>query len=109
MIPKEPSPWTGTNREARTVPMPSSLRILIVEDHCDSADNLASLLRHWGNVVDVAYDGFEALTHAKSFAPDVVLLDIGMPGIDGYEVARRLREGDSTRWATLVALTGWGE
>src|SRR4051794_24550182 len=67
-------------------------RVLIVEDNRDSARTLAILLELWGHIVALAYDGPTALEVARGSHPDVVLLDIGLPGIDGYEVARRLRQ-----------------
>jgi CheY-like chemotaxis protein len=83
--------------------------ILIVDDNADSADTLSTVLSTRGHKTHVAYDGASALEAAERMKPDVVLLDIGMPGIDGYEVARRLREIHGM-WATLiVAKTGWGQ
>jgi PAS domain S-box-containing protein len=82
--------------------------ILIVEDHVDSAEGLATLLRLDGHDVKAVYDGPSALSCATEFQPEAVLLDIGLPGMDGYEVARRLREtlGDDV---LIVALTGYGQ
>src|SRR6185369_7558019 len=84
-------------------------RILVVDDNTDSAESLAQLMTILGHEVRVARDGFEALVTAEAFGPDVVLLDIGLPGIDGYEVARRLRRQPGGAQVTLVALTGWGQ
>jgi two-component system CheB/CheR fusion protein len=84
-------------------------RILVVDDNADSASSLASLLELSGNEVRMAGDGLEAVRLAEEFAPDVVLLDIGLPGIDGYEVARRVRQRPELRDVKLVALTGWGQ
>ncbi|MGH7859488.1 MAG: response regulator [Candidatus Binatia bacterium] len=86
-----------------------SLRVLIVDDNVDAADSIGMLLEIAGHRVQVAYDGSGALEIATSFRPQVVLLDICMPGMDGYQVARRLREDPATREATLVAMTGWGQ
>ena len=83
-------------------------RILVVDDNRDSADSLAMLLRLMGNEVDTAHDGLEAVERVAMFGADVVLLDIGMPRLNGYEAARRIRE-QSSRSVTLVALTGWGQ
>ena len=81
--------------------------ILVVDDNTDAADSLATSLRMQGHTVQVAYDGDSALKACERLAPDVVVLDIGMPGMDGYEVARRLRRRQpQTR---LVALSGWGQ
>src|SRR5258705_2030834 len=82
-------------------------RILVVDDNADAADSLGMLLQVRGDEVRVAYDGLEALELAGEFNPEVVLLDIGMPKISGYDVARRLREarGDSV---FIIAISGWG-
>jgi signal transduction histidine kinase/CheY-like chemotaxis protein len=90
-------------------PRPSALRILLVEDNADSADALAHLLRRRGHETHVARDGLAGLAEARAREPDVVLLDIGLPGLDGYEVARRLREDRGTRRMLLVALSGYGQ
>jgi signal transduction histidine kinase/integral membrane sensor domain MASE1/CheY-like chemotaxis protein len=84
-------------------------RVLVVDDNVDSADSLALLLEHLGHVVRVAYDGPSALKEAGDFAPALVLLDIGLPGMSGYEVARQLRTMAACREAVLVAQTGWGQ
>jgi PAS domain S-box-containing protein len=86
-----------------------SRRILIVDDNPDAADTLALLLRLGGQEVEVAYDGPTGLARAREFQPAVILLDIGMPGMDGYEVARRLRREPALGATVLVALTGWGQ
>lgn len=86
---------------------PRRLRAVVVDDNRDAADSVASLLRILGHEADVAYDGRTALYLAKRFDADLVLLDIGMPGIDGYEVARRLRRIVREN-ARLVAVTGYG-
>ena len=85
-----------------------SRRILIVDDSRDSVDTLARLLSHLGHEIETAYDGLSACETAVSFMPDLVLLDIGLPGMDGYEVARRLRDEPSLDGVYLVALTGYG-
>jgi PAS domain S-box-containing protein len=83
-------------------------RVLAVDDNADALEAVATMLRNAGHMVDVARDGEEALAKARSWQPDVVLLDIGLPGIDGYEVARRIREEPWGAGMLLVALTGWG-
>lgn len=83
------------------------MRILIIDDHCDSAESLAALLRLDGHEVSTLLEGTQALQMAETFRPDVVILDVGLPGIDGFEVARRLRTAGCT--ARLVAFTGYGE
>ena len=84
-------------------------RVLIVDDVPDVAHSLALLLETLGGNVRVARSGAEGLALFAEFAPELVLLDIGMPGMDGFETARRMRELLTGRKATLVALTGWGE
>ena len=84
-------------------------RILVVDDNRDSANSLAMLLRLTGNETETAYDGLEALEAAERFRPDVVLLDIGLPKLNGYDVARRMRQESWGHGMTLVALTGWGQ
>ena len=85
-------------------------RILVVDDNKDSANALARLLKRlYGQEVEVAHDGPSALARAATFRPEVILLDIGLPGMDGYEVARRLRGMPGFEAVTLLALTGWGQ
>ena len=99
--------------EKPTAKKPAKLirrRILVVDDNQDAADSLARILtRLYRQDVRVAYDGPTALHQATSFQPDVVLLDIGLPLMDGYEVARRLRAEPDFEKTVLVALTGWGQ
>lgn len=87
----------------------SPCRIMVVDDNRDAADILGILLRMQGHVVQVARDGFAAVQMAPTFNPDVVLLDIGLPGLDGYAVARQLRRLQSGRSLCLIALTGYGQ
>jgi signal transduction histidine kinase/ActR/RegA family two-component response regulator len=84
-------------------------RILIVDDNVDAADTLAALLSSLGATTRAVNSGVEALQEFARFRPDVVLLDIGMPQMDGYEVARRIRAGWPASPALLIALTGWGQ
>jgi len=84
-------------------------RVLVVDDNHDAADSLGMLLQFLGADVMVVHDGHAALAAIASFQPAVVLLDLGMPGMNGFEVARRLREDPAARGITLVALTGWGQ
>jgi PAS domain S-box-containing protein len=91
-------------------PQPLRLRrVLVVDDNTDAADSLGMLLQFLGAEVMVVHDGQSALEAMKAFNPAVVLLDLGMPGMNGLEVARRMREDPACREATLVALTGWGQ
>jgi signal transduction histidine kinase/DNA-binding response OmpR family regulator len=84
-------------------------RILVVDDIADVADTTAAMLGLSGHTVRTAHDGFEALAQAEEFVPEVILLDIGLPRMDGYEVARRLRQLPAMRDVMLVALTGYGQ
>jgi PAS domain S-box-containing protein len=84
------------------------LRVLVVDDNLDAADSLAALLDILGHTTMVAHDGIEGLEAARAFVPDLVLLDIGLPGMSGYEVAREIRRSPALREVMLVALTGWG-
>src|SRR5262245_20997515 len=92
----------------RSRKMQPSLRILVVEDLRDSADSLGLLLGLWGSQAVITYDGANALAAVLATPPDVVFLDIGLPGMDGYEVARRLRQLPEMATALLVAITGYG-
>jgi PAS domain S-box-containing protein len=87
----------------------SSLRILVVDDNEDSAKSLALLLEMSGNQTRIAFDGAAALAAAEQFRPEVVLLDIGMPKMNGLDAARRIREQPWGRDMLLIALTGWGQ
>ena len=87
----------------------SECRILVVDDNKDSADSLKMLLRLKGNDIRTAYDGLEAVEVAETFRPELVLLDIGLPKLNGNEVARRIRQQPWGRDIMLVALTGWGQ
>ncbi len=87
----------------------SGSRILVVDDNKDSADSLGMLLRLKGNEIRTAHDGLEAVGAAETFRPELVLLDIGLPKLNGYDVARRIRQRPWGRDVILVALTGWGQ
>ncbi|MFL6198029.1 MAG: ATP-binding protein [Thermoanaerobaculia bacterium] len=101
----------------KSAPMPEpevpfssrGLRVLVVEDNVDAAESLSALLRLWGHEVRMVHDGLAALDAAREQHPEVVLLDIGLPGLDGYQVAKRLREDPSMDGALLVAMTGYGQ
>jgi CheY-like chemotaxis protein len=88
--------------------MQSSLRILVVEDLHDSADSMGLLLELWGYQAVITYEGADALAAASATPPDVVFLDIGLPGMDGCEMVRRLRQMPRMATALLVAITGYG-
>jgi signal transduction histidine kinase len=99
-------PLDGATRALERLP---ARRVLIVDDNGDAAQSLAELLGSLGARVRVAGSGPAALAQLSEFAPEAVLLDIGMPGMDGYEVARRIRSDTSRRGTLLIALTGWGQ
>lgn len=101
---KSPAP-TPSPVEAAHLPR----RVLVVDDNVDAATTVADLLAMSGSEVDVVHDGHAAVDHTASFRPDVVLLDIGLPDISGYEAARRIRQLQGVRQPTLIALTGWGQ
>lgn len=84
-------------------------RMLVVDDNRDGAESMAMMLRLLGNDVTTAHDGLEAVAAADAFRPDVVLMDIGLPRLDGLEATRRIREQPWGRQMTIVALTGWGQ
>ena len=99
---------SAAERPAAAMAVPSR-RVMVVEDNPDIAETTATMLAIFGHAVCVARDGIQALLRAEEFAPEVVLLDIGLPQMDGYEVARRLRQLPQMQQALLVALTGYGQ
>lgn len=86
---------------------PPGQRVLLVDDNMDSSEPLSLLLQAKGHETRIAVEGQKAIEMADEFLPDCVILDLGLPGIDGYEVARRLRERPYAAKLILVALTGW--
>jgi CheY-like chemotaxis protein len=86
-----------------------SRRVLVVDDNADSAESMAMLLRLQGNVVETALDGESALDIAERFRPDAILLDLGMPKINGYEVCEQVRRRAWGRDVLVIAQTGWGQ
>ena len=88
---------------------PRHLRILVVDDNHDSADTVTMMLESEGHEVRTAYDGTQAVRAAAGFLPDVCILDIGLPGLNGYEVARQIRAQPWGKMMTLIALTGFGQ
>jgi CheY-like chemotaxis protein len=106
-VPAIPTP--APTRAAGAAPgVTTPRRVLVVEDNEDSRLSLRELIRRLGHDVHEAADGVAGLESAVTLAPDLALIDIGLPGIDGYEVARRLREHPVGRRLRLVALTGYG-
>jgi PAS domain S-box-containing protein len=104
-----PDPRAATADTAVTPARITRRRILVADDNRDSAETLAMLLRVDGHEVMIAHDGSAALAAFGGFAPDVVLLDIGMPGPNGYEVAQKIRQSRSGVDIKLIAITGWGQ
>jgi two-component system OmpR family response regulator len=108
----------GTARYAGDVPsstagaMPElgleAVRVLVVDDNRDAAESLALMLSLEGFRVETAEDGYAGLGLARTFRPRVILLDIGLPGMDGYQVARRLRDDPETARLSIVAVSGYG-
>ena len=94
--------------EGEARPHEAGRRILVVDDNRDAADSLRLLLELSGHEVAVAYSGHDGVRAAEQCRPDVVLCDIGLPGLDGYAVARRLRQNPSTAKARLIAVTAYG-
>ncbi len=90
-------------------PRPPQLRVLVVDDNVDTVLSFSMLLQASGHEVRTAHDGLEALQAALDYRPDAMLLDIGLPGLNGYEVAKRVREHPQLRDVVLVALTGYGQ
>jgi signal transduction histidine kinase len=110
-IPAEPPAGDGDRGVPGGAPMasPDRFRVLIVDDNRDAADSLSMLTQLEGHDTRVAYDGTHGLALAAEFRPDVAFLDIGMPDINGHELARRIRATEWGRGVTLVAITGWGQ
>ncbi|MBL8795586.1 MAG: response regulator [Planctomycetia bacterium] len=109
-IPVLPAGTRSQETPAPSAALPhTQRRVLVVDDNVDSAESLGILLRLNGHEVRTAYEGRAALDAAREFQPQVVLLDIGLPGLDGFEVARRLRSDPATQRSCLVAVTGYGQ
>ncbi len=109
-LPTASQPLTRPNGVA-TEPKPTladGRRILVVDDNVDAAETMAMLLDLSGYEARAAFSGQEALAMAQGFRPELVFLDIGLPGMNGYEVAAKLRADPATRAVKLIALTGWG-
>lgn len=103
---------TGPAPDGKRTPIPgakSGHRVLVVDDNADSAASMATMLELLGNETRTAHDGLQALAEAAGFQPDIILLDIGMPKLNGYEVAQRIRQEEWGKDMLLVAVTGWGQ
>src|SRR5947209_15585154 len=101
--------WPGAGPIPPTRAGPRSLRVLVVDDDRDTADTLALLVKIWGHDVWQAYDGAAALESAAANGPDVVFLDIGMPTMDGFRLARALRHRAALADTLLIAVTGYAD
>ena len=112
-LPESPTALTSpAPASASTVPSEkasSGCRVLVVDDNVDAAQSMAKLLERTGHAARLAYDGPSALQAAIDYRPEVVLLDIGLPGLDGYQVAERIRQHATLKNIVLVALTGYGQ
>ena len=104
-----PQPESHASAAGGSAQSRSRQRVLVVDDNQDSANSLSTLLKLAGNEVETAHDGLRAIEVAERFRPEMILLDIGLPGLNGYNVARRIRELPFGRDILLVALTGWGQ
>jgi CheY-like chemotaxis protein len=110
LSPKQPITGEGSAGEgSEAVPAAPQRRILVVDDNVDAAESLALVLRMEGHEVRVAHDGPAALAAVEAEPPDLVFLDIGMPVMNGYDVAQRLRQRPGLENLVLVAMTGWGQ
>jgi CheY-like chemotaxis protein len=89
--------------------MAPGLRVLVVEDNRDAADSLATLLLYWGHQAEVAEDGSVALEKVYRLCPEVVLLDIGLPGMNGWELARQIKTQFPGKEPCLIAISGYGQ
>jgi CheY-like chemotaxis protein len=98
-----------TERDAAASARCSPSRILVVDDNRDSVDSLATVLQLQGHDIQTARDGVEAVQAAAAFRPNLVLLDIGLPKMNGYEAAQRIRQHDWGKTMVLIAMTGWGQ
>lgn len=109
LVPNAATHDSATDGESTASDTPHpSLRVLVVDDNVDGAESLALMLKMSGYATTTAYHGAAAIAAAETFRPEVVFLDIGLPGMNGYDVARRLREHPDHQTTVLVALTGWG-
>jgi two-component system CheB/CheR fusion protein len=109
MFSEETSMSVASVTSERTAHQPRRRRLMVIDDNRDAAESMSMLLELWGHEVVCAYDGRSALEAAAKYHPDAVFLDIGLPGMDGYEIAERLRELPESSHAVLIAITGYGQ
>jgi CheY-like chemotaxis protein len=107
MLTAEPRPPSRLTERAK--PTRPSLRVLVVDDNVDTAETLTMLLKESGHDVRMAHDGSTALEAALEYRPNVMLMDIGLPALDGFEVAKRIRQQPVLNDVVLVAMTGYGQ
>ncbi len=107
-LPLAATPARDAAAGTRAAPGDGGRRVLVVDDNADAADTLADLLRMLGHDVEVAYDGTTAVEAARARPPDVVLCDLGLPDLDGFEVARRIRAAAPNR-VRLLAVSGYAQ
>ena len=108
-FPAATAPHTSNEKEPSTDEEGKNLRVLIVDDNLDTAQTMAQLLRITGHKTELAHDGIQALERAREVNPEAVVLDIGLPDMDGFELARRLRNEPCCANAVIIAVTGYGQ
>jgi PAS domain S-box-containing protein len=108
-LPSAPAPESRPAGPSSARPAHRALRVLVVDDNADAAESLAELARMYGHAAEVAYDGPTAIAKATAMVPDLVLCDVGLPGMNGYDVARALRSDPRLRATRLVAVTGYAQ
>lgn len=108
-LPEPPAAVNGAPHNSHDSPLMAKRRILVVDDNADALESLSRLVTLMGNDVRRAHDGLEALEVGRTFQPDIVLMDLGMPKLNGYETARRMRQEPWGQELALVATTGWGQ
>lgn len=109
-LPMLSSPQVDSETRLDEHPVPDhAVKVLVVDDNVDAAQSIALILQAMGHQTQLAHDGASALTAVREFVPDVVLLDIGLPVLDGYQVAQRVREEPALKDVVLIALTGYGQ
>jgi CheY-like chemotaxis protein len=109
VLPEVSHPGNGEPKARHESLHSARQRVLVVDDNADALESLSRIVTHMGNEVRRAHDGLEAIDVAREFRPDVVLMDLGMPRLNGYEAVRRLRQEPWAREVTIVATTGWGQ
>jgi two-component system, sensor histidine kinase len=108
-LPAAAAPEARADAASPSAELTSRQRILVVDDNIDAAESLGTMLAHSGHEVRVAHGGVEALSTARDFSPNVMILDLGMPEMDGYAVARAVRSDPRFAETRLIALSGYGQ